>query len=342
MQTINVGIIGLGRIGASVALALKRYSASKDARQQFAITGYDPAPNAAAGLQARGGLDQAARHIAAAASDKDIVVLALPYSETASAYPIIGRDLREGCVVLDASPLKQPSLKWAEKHIASGAHMIGITPVVNSVHLWFGLNDEESAAPTLFDKGMMLLMPSVKADRDAVELASDFSELLGAQSHFVDPAEHDVWMTMVEAFPAALGVAAFNTLRGREGWSDAQRAGNTSFGLLTHHLKDTHPDDLRDLMLNSRETLARQLDGMIETLEVMRSILRANDRDALETLLIDNRDAYFEWFIHRQESDWDKTRSAQPERGNMILSGLFGSMIANRFKRDQDKDDEDK
>lgn len=337
MQTITIGIIGLGRIGASAALALKRYNATKDARQRFEISGYDPTPEIANALHKRGALDHAVRAITAVAADKDIVLLALPASETLSAYALIGRDLREGCVLLDTAALKQPSLNAAKKHLAGGAHMIGITPILNSAYLYDGLDDSDHAAVDLFDKGMMLLMPSVSADRDAVALASDLVELLGAQAHFVDPLEHDVWIAAMEAFPAALTTAAFHALRRRAVWTDAQRAGNPTFGRLTHHLKDTHPDDLRDLLLNSREPLVVQLDALVESLTMLRTVLASNDRDALESLLIDNRDAYIDWFIHREAVDWDKPRDAEAPRAGMILSGLFGSALANRLRRNDAK-----
>ena len=38
MGTVTVAILGLGRIGASTALALKRYNEKKDAQHTFEVT----------------------------------------------------------------------------------------------------------------------------------------------------------------------------------------------------------------------------------------------------------------------------------------------------------------
>ncbi|MBE2184850.1 MAG: hypothetical protein IAE89_15585, partial [Anaerolineae bacterium] len=47
MGKIQVGILGMGRLGASIGLALKRATKSNP-RQEFIITGYDSSGESAA------------------------------------------------------------------------------------------------------------------------------------------------------------------------------------------------------------------------------------------------------------------------------------------------------
>ena len=341
MNTINVGILGLGRIGTSFGLALRRYSARKDARQQFNVTGYDALEARGTAARNRSAVDHVTRSMLDAAGNKDIVILALPYREVAAAYRAIGKEVRDGTVILDASPLKLPSEAWASKHLQPEAYAIGITPVVNPAYLFDGLDDTEHAVADLFDNGHMLLMPHPKAPKDAVELAADLAELIGAKSHFADAAEHDVWAASTEGLPAALGVAAFATLTRRDDWDDARRAGNPAFGRLTHHLTDAHPDDLRDLLLNNRENVARQIDATIETLTTLRTILAQNDQAALEGLLIDAAQTYQLWVMRRQKGDWDE-KSGAPKRessADIFMSGLFGTAVSKRLRGDKKSDE---
>lgn len=338
--TIKVGIIGLGRVGASVGLALKRYNARKDARQQFEITGYASDNLQTQALKTVNPVDKVARNIVDAAADKDIVVLALPYRDVQAAYQAIGRDLRSGAVLLDTSPLKLPAQEWAAKYLADEAHMVGVTPVLNPKYLFDGLDDAEHAAADLFDDGALLLLPGAKTDRAAVELASDFGELLGMTPLFGDPAENDVWNAATEGLPAALGLAAFYGLYRRDGWNDARKFGNPSFGRLTHHLFDQHPDDLRDLMLTNRDNLVRQIDGTIEALSALRATLAENDRAALEELLIQTMDTYVTWVVHRREGTWDKVEGpAQPNKGDLFMSSMFGTALTKRLRRDKSDDE---
>jgi prephenate dehydrogenase len=333
MATVSVAILGLGRIGASAALALKRYNEGKDTQHTFEVTAADLRAGVRDDAQ-KIGLPKIERNLFDAARGRDIVVLALPYADVPAAYKSLAGEFRPGAVVLDTSPLKQPSLAWAKEHLPSEVHMVGMTPVLNPKYLFDGLDDTAHAQPDLFDKGGMLLTPSVSAVRDAVELASDFSTILGATPFFVDPAEHDSLMALTEGLPELLGVAAFYMASRRDGWNDAQRLTNPAFGRLTRALFDTHPDDLRDGWLNNRENLLRHLDALLENLRLFRGILAQNDRDALTGALFEASEAYSAWVNRRHKARWDEESSQEkpPSMGISMMTSLMGGFLTRRLQ----------
>lgn len=333
MGTIQVGILGMERLGASVGLALKRASKSNP-RQEFVVAGYGLSNETVMEAKRLGAIDAIANSPAEAASGKEIVVLALPYADVREGYRQIGQALKDGAVVLDLSPLALPSMNWSKQFLKPGAHMVALTAVLNPKYLFDGLDDIEHAAEDLFDKGAMLLMPTPDAVKEAVELASDFSEILGAVPRFADPYEHDGWIAAVEGIPVVLGVAAFYALQASDGWNDARRAGNPNFGRLTHHLVDTHPDDMRDLLLNNREATVRQIDMVIDTLGALRSAIAANDKTALEEALVASRDAYAPWLSQRQRADWGDLpdKSEKESAGDIWMTSLLGGYLAKRLK----------
>ncbi len=339
MAKITVTIAGLGRVGASVGLALKRYNARPDARHQFEITGVEDRPGVLKDLEKLNVADRSARGLADAVRDRDIVVLALPYAEVRRAYRDCGPALRPGGVLLDLSPLKLPSAAWAAEYLHAEAHQVGATPVLNAQYLFDGVDDTSYAAADLFDKGTMLLMPAPTCIPAAVELASDFATLLGAGVRFMDPAEHDSLAGAVSGLPALLGVALFRMAANSPAWDDLQRMTNPDFGRVTHHLFDTHPDDLRDLWLNDRDSLVRHTDSLIETLQQLRDVLAANDRSAVEAALVDAADRYSGWLNRRVSGNWDQDDPApRPTSGESIMSGLMGGYLAKRLLGDRSKD----
>jgi prephenate dehydrogenase len=341
-NTISVGILGLGRIGASVALAL-RASNARNAGQQFAVAGFDTNSGISEAARKDKMADTFARNAGDAAAGKDIVVLALPYGETQGAYRAIADTVRSGAVVLDFAPLKLPSIEWAGKHLPAEVHMVGVTPILNPKYLFDGLNEIEYAKADLFENGGLLVAPGAKAAREAVELAADFAGLLGATPHFADPVEHDGWIAATEVLPALLGFSSFYTLDRTRAWGDIQRTGNPSFGRLTHHLHDTHPDDLRDLLLNNRENTLHHLDALIETLNGVRQTIARNDRAALETILIDSSRDYTEWIKRRMKGQWegDDKADSQASKADGLMSGLFGTYLSKRLKRDKNGSDDE-
>lgn len=334
MNTVKVCILGLGRVGASVALALQRYNGRKDARQRFAVTGYDPRDGTASTAQKRGAYERGSRSVENAVVNQDLIVIAMPYAEVRATYARIASALRADSVVLDLSLVKQPSLAWAKEYLAGRAHMIGIAPVLNPRYLFDGLDDAEHAADDLFDGGVMLLTPDSEAVREAVELAVDFCSILGGAPHFVDPIEYDGLSALTEGLPALLGVAAFYMLKRNVGWRDARRSGNPSLGQLTHHLLDTHPDDLRDMLLENRENIARAVDSMIQVLAEFQSLLERSDRAGLEAVLIDSSDAYAQWLSQRTSGKWEANTDS-PDGGGSVVSSLLGSYLTRKLGGDK-------
>jgi prephenate dehydrogenase len=335
MSAISIAILGLGRIGASVGLALKRYNTSKEARHEFKITGYDSL-GTVRDAPKQGIVDGMARHIADASRNQDMVVLALPYAEVQNAYRSIGSALRPGGVVLDMSPLKTPSIKWADEHLPDETYLVGLAPIINPKYLFDGLDGYEFAQADMFDNGGMLLMPAANCSKEAVELATDFSTLLGAKPHFMDAGEHDSHIAATEGLPTLLGAAYFYMLQSGKGWDDSRRLTNPAFGRLTHQLVESHPDDLRDQLLNNREQLAHYLDSMIDTLQTMRQVLHENNRDALEAALIESAQSYREWFARRERNQWEDDK-ARVQANASLMSGLMGDFLARKVRGD-DKD----
>lgn len=332
MANVSVAVLGLGRIGASVMLALKRYNERKESKHHFDIVGADMRSGVRDDAAKVGITDRIERDLFTAAAKKDIVVLALPLAEMQDAYKAIATDLRAGAVVLDMSLLKQQSLAWAEKYLSKEVHMVGMTPIVNPKHLHDGLEDTQHAAADLFDKGSILLMPSTSCAKEAVELSSDFANILGAVPHFYDPAEHDGIIALTEGIPALLGLASFYTASQAAGWVDSQRVTNPAFGRLTHHLHDTHPDDIRDLFLQNRDSMLRQTDELLITLKALREIIAQNDQDSLEEALSTAADSYNTWINRRANNKWDdsKDEGGSSFSGN-IMSGLMGGFLSKKL-----------
>ena len=309
-------------------------------KHQFVITGHDPRADNEKKAQSMGAIDHSESRAFNAVRDKDIVVLALPYENMKAAYELIAPDLRDGVVILDASLLKMPSLQWADKFLTAEHHVIGITPIINPKQIFVGETDIDAASVDLFDKSSMILTPSVSSIREAIDLAVNFSTILGATPHFLDPVEHDSLLTFTEGLPSLLSVAYFASIANGEGWKDIQRLTNSTFGVLTQHLFHTHPDALRDEWIANRDNLARGLDDVIKALQMFRTLLVEDDRSTLEGVLGEASDAYETWINKRHNGNWDDEKKVGEGAGFSIMGTLFGGAIARRMRGDGDEDDD--
>jgi prephenate dehydrogenase len=343
MPEVAVAILGLNRIGTSIGLALKAYNQRPNTKNQFKITGYGGRPDQVKTAQKLGAADGVTGQIYDAVRGRDIVVMALPYAEAEAAYQTIGQDLRPGVVVLDFSPLKVNPLKWAAKHLGKDAHVVGVTPLLNPAYLFDPLDATDKASPDLFDRGTMLLSPSVTCIPEAIELAGDFAAILGARTQFAEPAEHDSMLSATEMLPNLLGLAYYAAMRGGTGWGDIQRTANPAFGALTHALFDTHPDDLVAALRDSRQDLTRSLDSLMLTLRELRTALANDDRDALEAVTVSAAETYESWYNQRYHWKFDTTGEQKPPEASStgIMNFFLGNALANRLRGGKKNPNED-
>ena len=335
---VRVGIVGLGRIGASIALALRRHNRNPKAKYTFLIQGNDRQQGTKEALKEHEAADIInARSPQRAAREADLVILAQPYHEIEASLRDIAGVLREGAVVLNLSLLQLPAADWAERQLGKGVYHVGGHPMVNAKLLFAGLEETRYADEALFDGASFYLMPAADCAAEAIELTTNFVRILGARPTFIDVAEYDALVSATELLPGLLGVASFHALASARGWNDTQRLANPAFALLTHHLLDEHPDAMAASWLVNQESLTRHLDSLMQVLLQLRDLLRSEDRDGVEALLSLAAERYETWINQRHSGQFDPA-----DRGTSSAMGA-GGMMRNLFwfgggSREDDED----
>ncbi len=88
-MTVQITLIGTGRVGTSMGLAL-----SKETSQLFRV-GHDRQPARSAAAQKMGALDKVHLNLHAAVKEADIVVLSIPVDEIYETLSLIAEDLKK-------------------------------------------------------------------------------------------------------------------------------------------------------------------------------------------------------------------------------------------------------
>ena len=337
MAKLTVAILGLDRLGASIALRLRAYVA-KGGQHQFDLIGHDSRDDHEKPARKLKTVDKIERRIYSAVERADLVIMNLPYEDLQGGYELIAPSLPAGAVVLDTAMVKQPSLAWTQQLLSDDQHWIGFTPVVSSAYMFDHALDTESASDDYLHDSAIYLTPSVSCLREAIDLAVNFSIILGGTPAFLDPAEHDSLLAITDMMPQLLSIAAYSAATRHQAWGDAQRLTNPPFNVLTRYLLTHHPDALRDAWLANGEPLARGLDEHIRLLSDLRERLAAEDESAIEAFLIEAADDYQEWINRRHKGDWDEHASQRVPVENTIAGSLFGGALSKRlFGRNDDK-----
>ena len=282
-------IIGVGLIGGSFALALKK------ARMVKTVTGVGRSRKNLQVAQRRGIIDRAETDVARAVADADLVLVGAPVGQMPGIFARIAPALPPRAVVTDAGSTKQDVIAAARRHL--GAHFAQFVPA----HPIAGTEMSGAAAafPELFRDRDLILVPQTETKAAAVRLVRAAWRACGARIVRLQAAEHDAIFGAVSHLPHVAAFALMNLLGQRR---DARRLLGFSGGGLrdTVRIAGSSPEMWRDICIANRTALLPLIDGYISELETARAALAAGDDVALETMFRAAQRARARWLVKRK------------------------------------------
>jgi prephenate dehydrogenase len=326
MQAKTVTIVGMNRIGASVAMALKASPVALN------IVGNDRRRDRTEQAKADvAALDSVEWNLATAVAQADILVLAIPLTELRETLAVIGDEVQPHTLILDLSTLKGPGIKFSEQYLGRG-HYVGATPILSARVLADGRDTLDAASTDLFRSSIFCIMPSAAADPQAVDTAVRFGSLLGAVPYFVDPFEYDALAQGIETLPALLAAALFGAVQQSPAWRDMLRFANTSFGVATQPLDQG--TDIVPMILTDKAATLRWLDAIDGEIKKWRSLIEQGDVDLVELTLAELLLKRSKWLKERADNEWTEDTSPKIESPDITEQLLGGWITRNRKKGD--------
>lgn len=303
-MSIQITMIGTGRIGTSIGLALA------DETEQLYRVGHDREPGYANHGQKMGAFDKTHINLHAAVKNADIVVLAIPVDEIYETMSQIADDLKDEAVVLDTSDVKSAASGWAQELLPESVDFLTMALTLNPEHLLDGKTGVESAHADLFKKSLAVITSPRKTSEAALTLTTNLAVLLGSRPFFVDEAEHEGLIAASGLLPQINAAALVLNTAGRAGWQEGRKIAGQAYALGTQPLLLMNDrEKLGSSMMMNRENLVRAIDNQIQSLQILRTSLDNRDEEQLEELLSSVKDAHDDWWIERSRAEWDNDSS---------------------------------
>jgi prephenate dehydrogenase len=317
-MTTNITIIGLGQIGASIGLAFA------DKQTDVRRVGHDKDPETAKLAKKQGAVDDIKYNLPASVENAAVVILCLPLDQIRPTLEIIAQDLKEGAVVIDVSPAKSLLANWVKDILPAGRYYVGVTPALNPAYLHEIESGIGAAHADLFNGATLLLDTPLDMPEQAVNLASNLTNALGAKSMFSDSAEADGMMASVHLLPQLAAAALLNSTLEQPGWQETRKIASKPYALATAALVDA--DALREAVLSNKENTLRVLDAFIASLTNLREAIADNSNtDLLGKRLKSAHTGRLNWWIGRSHGAWKDTSDIGVEMPT------FGSQIKQTF-----------
>jgi prephenate dehydrogenase len=258
----KIGIVGLGLIGGSIALA------ARERWPSALVIGVDNKDVLESAMRLHA-VDVAADDLVVLA-EADVVILAAPVRQNRALLAQLDAHIPGTAIITDTGSTKRdiveaagslpPRLTFIGGHPLGGAAVGGL----------------EHARPDLFRNRPWLFTPTAKAPPDALGKLTAFASALGSAPSVMNAEDHDYLLAFLSHLPQ-LTVSALMSLVGTAVREDGLALAGR--GLVdTTRLASSPPDIWRDIAAANADHIGKALDALIEQLQVLRADLAAGER----------------------------------------------------------------
>ncbi|MBC7784360.1 MAG: prephenate dehydrogenase [Burkholderiales bacterium] len=261
-------IIGLGLLGGSIGLAVKKHLS------HCQVTGCAHRDGSLKAAKETGAIRDWTLDPAIAVREADLVILCTPVSRIPQWIERIAPHLKPGAIVTDVGSTKTAIVEAGERLIRSPAHFVGSHPMAGSEQKGVAV-----ARADLFADAACIVTHTTQTDPIAADAVEAFWQTLGCRIVRHTPVDHDRLVALVSHLPHAVASAlvavqetASLDLHGR-GFLDSTR------------IAAGDPELWRDIFIENRGNLVSSIDLLTRELFQLSSLLKMNDARAIQEWL---------------------------------------------------------
>ena len=266
-------IFGVGLIGGSVALALKK------AGHATQIIGVGRSPESLQTALDLGVIDIATSNVADAMHNADMVLIAAPVAQTPSILSAIKPHLSTHTVITDAGSTKGDVLRYAEDILGElSSQFIGGHPIAGAEK-----SGVTAATENLYINQNVVLTPGKNTNPQAILTVQKLWLDCGANVSEMSAETHDSIFAAVSHLPHLLAFALVDDIASRS--NAAQLFGFAASGFRDFtRIAGSNPEMWRDISLANKEALLGELAAYQTEIELLKTMLQNADGAGLQAL----------------------------------------------------------
>ena len=262
----KVTIIGVGLIGGSLGMAIKRERLARE------VMGVSRQHSSLAQAFKNRAIDKSSHDLKKALYDADLVVLATPVKTIIQMFATIGKSLKRGCIVMDVGSVKGAIIDAAQKNLPNHVSFVGTHPLAGS--------EKKGAAAghaDLFKNTVCILTPNEKTNKAALERVKNLWTKVGATAKTLSPEEHDKALSFISHVPHLAAYALIGSI-------PPEYLPYSSQGLKdTTRIASSDPQMWSDISLTNTKNVLLSLDKFVKNLAAVRkSIVTKNEHHLIE------------------------------------------------------------
>ena len=272
----TLGVIGLGLIGGSMAIDLKRKGFAQT------ILGVDADPVNASAAEKIGLVDRVVS-FEECVDQSDVIILAVPVNAALKLLPMVldrfeQTDAKDK-VVLDVCSTKE-HLSRSVKYHSRRKMYVASHPMSGTEY-----SGPWAALPGLFDGRAGIICDSDESDRRAVKVVEELYTTLNMRLIYMNSTNHDVHTAYVSHVSHVISFALAQTVLEKE--KDEKHIFDLASGgfASTARLAKSGADMWTPILLQNSDNVLRVMDTYMEKLNAFRKAISEGDEDAVRGLI---------------------------------------------------------
>jgi prephenate dehydrogenase len=273
LKDARIVIVGLGLMGGSLGLALKKYEVCRE------VVGLVRRDEAIREAEKLGVVDSATTQPSVALPEADIVVFGTPIRTIVRQLADLAGYYKPEAIITDMGSTKQEIVQ-AMATLPAGIQPLGSHPMCGKEKAGMA-----AAEATLFQEATWVLTPLERTTPEAIQVVQDMAQAIGAKVQTLAARRHDKLVATISHLPYTL--AATLTLTAK----DVAEDDPTVWEVAASGFRDTSrvaaSDEtmMLDILLTNQQEVGHRLAEARAQLDRFATALAAGDEEALRMLM---------------------------------------------------------
>ena len=274
---INGTVIGLGRTGVSIGLALGKNQG------EIQLTGFDFDHKKIEAAEVQHAFDQVSAKLEDAVKFADLVLIDLPFDQVKGVLARIAQWMKKDAVVLYFSGLPAKIAGRAKQLLPENVYFVALTPALNPKYI----EDIDQSIPQtdLFENSEILISHLPGLPPKVIQMAADLATRLGATPCFADMVEVDGLQTLAQVLPRIAAAAVMAEVVNEPGWKDASQLAGNDLANATRLIDSILIENQGQVLIEDQENCLRVIVNLQNSLAKLAHLIEAGDRQKLQDYL---------------------------------------------------------
>ena len=264
----KIAIVGVGLIGGSIGLAVKK---RKLAKKIIGVARRESSRQKALKFKA---VDKATLNLAEAVKDADLVIIASPVGKIVDLAGGAVKFMKKGAILTDVGSAKRQIVREIERFADKKVNFIGAHPMAGSEK-----SGVENATPLIFDKAPLIITKTKNTNKKALLRLKKFWENLGCRTFLLSPEEHDMYVSLASYLPHVVSFALSSSQT-----KNSLRFAVASFKDMTR-VSSSDPELWKDIFLSARPSVLKSIRVFSKEVKALEKAIRKKDKKAVERFL---------------------------------------------------------